>query len=240
MTAVLAALLAGPLLVGTTTRRVWSPDVALWFAGGALAYVAGLRFLSHYAFQLLPPLALVAMGGLAVPGWRRRAGVAPTAATSMVWLAAGTSAAVSADRYELVAGYVRSITTADEPVFVWGQSSEIYWQSDRLPASRFPHIQFLTNLTPRPGDTGERQPDYVTTAASWRDLWEDFATDPPAVIADTTARNGGSIANARLDRSPLWPYVVDHYRLVDSVDGVAIWRRVATSPAVPRAGRLAA
>jgi len=237
MCALLTGLLAGPLLLASGngwTRLREQTDILVWLAGGVLAYVLGLRFLGHYAFQILPPLSLLALGGFTRAGTRRVAGITLTVATTAVWLGLAFSTPTKKDQgYQAVAGYVKATTEPWQRVFVWGASTELYWRSDRLPASRFPHIQFLTALTPQVGSGATV--DYGAKQKEWADLWGDFALHPPSVILDSTTVDGGDLLRAPIVASPLWSYLTEHYRAAGRIDGVQVWLRIPDPPTATRA-----
>ena len=51
--------------------------------------------------------------------------------------ATGSSRSATCPKYQAVSNYVDSHTSTTDKIFVWGHMPEIYWASDRLPASRF-------------------------------------------------------------------------------------------------------
>ena len=125
-----------PALDGERDTDLW-----IWLFAAALSVGIGLRFFGHYYMQLVPPLALLAAGalvaqrapcrhrhdrrGVVVGGRRSRPpgyfmqpfGPEPT--------------------YESVSRYLAANTDPDDKILVWGSVPEIYWASDRLPATRF-------------------------------------------------------------------------------------------------------
>ncbi|MCD6459044.1 glycosyltransferase family 39 protein, partial [bacterium] len=53
----------------------------------------------------------------------------------------------SIKRYWQILGYVKTIQrniTSDDPIFIWGNISEMYLLANRRPASRFIHVSFIT------------------------------------------------------------------------------------------------
>jgi hypothetical protein len=225
MGGLLALSLAGPIVLAGRRRGTDDVDVYLWLVSGIVGFAVGFRFLGHYALQAMPPAALLAMRGAVVPGIRRRLGVALTAAIAVMWVVL----ALVPDRlhdtraYGDVAALVRSTTAPTDRVFVWGQSSEVYWASERLPASRYPHIQFLTDLSP---GRLALAPDYSKADVEWTDLWADFAEHPPVLIIDSTVVDGGDVKSAVIGTSPLASYLTNHYSKPVVVDGMSIYRRV--------------
>lgn len=207
---------------GTVDRDLW-----LWLGGGIVAVLAGFRFFGHYYLQLVPPLALIAAHAL--PRWAdfpRRAVAGLVVPVAAMWIFSfAPPNARGIIPYREIADTTRALTSPSERVFVWGEYPEIYWAAEREPATRFIHTGFLT------GNSGGRDARRVRSSdglpGAWDLLAEDFATSPPDLIVDTS---GTSIRNARfhpIDASPLWPEVVDHYRVVHTVDGVTFYRRIA-------------
>jgi hypothetical protein len=205
-------------------RGAVTADLWLWLAGAAVAVLAGFRFFGHYYLQLLPPLALIAAAGLP----RRRA--------ARRWAAAGVLVPVAAmwafafvppdDRgipaYAAVASRIGALTAPDQRIFVWGQYPELYWASNREPATRFIHTGFLT------GNSGGRDPAIGQPTdglpGAWDLLAADMASHPPALIVDTSAAAIRGSQYYALDATPLWPTVQRDYELVDTVDGVRFYR----------------
>ena len=167
-------------------------DLWLWLASGVIAVAIGFRFFPHYYLQLLPPLALLATRGvdviarLAAPTrvpsrWsgssrssRRRSSCVP--AFTQGENALDTRVALA------VAQYVRQHTRDGQRVLVWGQAPEVYWASDRRPATRFATTGFVT------GTSGGRPPSHVGSRYAVPGAADDFFADlrgsPPVLIAD--------------------------------------------------------
>jgi hypothetical protein len=222
----LAASFSGPIVLTRWKSISADLDVYLWLATGVLGFILGFRFLGHYALQALPPVALLAMGGLGHAGRRRVLGVGLTLASAFVWvsLAGVPDHLHGTGTFDDVNEYVKDWTSPTDRIFVWGQAPQIYVGSDRLPASRFPHIQFLTDLSP---GRVEDHPDYLAEAPAWNDLWADFAHHPPEVVIDTTKVDTGDTRTAVVMNSPLGPYLRTQYHVETTIDGATIYRRTA-------------
>ena len=132
-------------------------DLWLWLISAALSVMVGLRFFGHYYMQLVPPLVLLSAGVLA-RGSRRIAVVTVSFAAVMAiaFSAAGyfMSPFGPEPRYQAVSQYLETHTDAHDRIFVWGSEPEIYWASDRLPATRF-----VTTLTFLAGNHPGRDPE---------------------------------------------------------------------------------
>jgi hypothetical protein len=231
MTALLTLSFAGPLLLASAGRRR-ELDVELWLASSVIAFLVGFRFLGHYAIQVLPPLTLMALQGCAAGGRRLRWGIGLTVVSAMVWvgLAFVPQHVQPMPNYQYVVSYVDAHSSSTDRVFVWGESSELYWSSERLPASRFPHIQFLTDLSPGRANEAPKY-DTNSTRAAWTDLWSDFVQHPPKLILDTTKVDGGAMQTAHLESSPLASYLRASFQPVAVLDGVTVYARSAVGVA---------
>jgi hypothetical protein len=123
-----------------------------------------------------------------------------------------------------VADRVRLLTTPADRIFVWGEYPEIYWASNREPATRFIHTGFLT------GNSGARDARLVEPSdgvpGAWEFLAADLATTPPDLIVDTSQASIRRSDHFPLEATFLWEGVVRDYQLVDVVDGVRLYDRV--------------
>ena len=225
--ATFVALVAGLLVLAALAwgRKRLHMDLAVWIIASALASAIGLRFLLHYFNQLLPALVLAAAPALVGREIFRRPGprfaavcLAGAATFSFVTL-------VAPDRFhdlvhvDRVASAVHARTVAGDKIFVWGQAPEIYWLSDRDPATRYPHVGFITGITPkRPG-----VPAYVlSTPEAAELLLHDLRTNPPVLIIDAaiaTIRGGDRYP---LATSPIAAFVEAGYCEVDVIDDIRL------------------
>lgn len=227
MTAAFVALNAGAIWCGVVAlrRRPVDADLWLWLAGSGLAVLVGFRFFGHYYLHLAPPLALIAAAGLpeSLRSLRRVAAVAAVPVVGM-WL---FSFSPPNDRgiipYRDVADAVRSATQPSDRIFVWGEYPEIYWASNREPATRFIHNGFLTGNSPAMDPHMVRASDALPGA--WSLLAADMAKTPPALIVDTSTTSLRQSEYFPLETTPLWGEVVRDYQLIGVVDGVRLYRR---------------
>ncbi len=112
----------------------------------------------------------------------------------------------------------------DQRVLVWGQAPEVYWASDRRPATRFATTGFLT------GATGGRPssrvgPRYAVPGAA-DDFFSDLQRTPPALIADMSTADQRHAHYYPPRRFPRFQHFLDRgaWHQVAVVDGVAILR----------------
>jgi 4-amino-4-deoxy-L-arabinose transferase-like glycosyltransferase len=143
-------------------RRPETLLLVWWLVGAVLAVAAGGRYYHHYFVQLLPALALLCPAGIALlaPLWHRwttRLVVYPFAVFGIVAtvvlnggvLVKGTPEARHMQIYPgferaewetespELADYIREHVRGDEYIFNLGYQSELYFYSDRRPASRY-------------------------------------------------------------------------------------------------------
>jgi hypothetical protein len=88
--------------------------------------------------------------------------------------------------YESVSRYLATTTNPDDPIYVWGSVPEIYWASERRPATRFLTSPFLTGNYPgRPPEDANTGSD---TETAWELFYDDFKAHPPKYFAREGAR----------------------------------------------------
>jgi len=240
-TATLGARETGWFLFGSAALVVllpfaWSArradrDLWLWLASGVVAVAIGFRFFPHYYLQLVPPLALLATRGLDALShpYRRRAlavvALLAVVSTTFFLVPAFTQGETRDTRVALaVAQYVRGHTRPDQRVLVWGQAPEVYWASDRRPATRFATTGFVT------GTSGGRPPSHVGSRYAVPGAADDFFIDlrntPPVLVADMSTANQRHARFYPPARYPRFQHFLDEggWHRVALVDGVAILR----------------
>ena len=202
------------------------PVLIAWLAVSAISAAAGGHFFAHYFIQPLAPLSVLAAIGLP------RLGRPVIAATALPALACfiiafffdpitETLGRPDPD-YRVPVEWVRSHTSAEDRIFVWGVFPPLYVLADRLPASRF--VGFMRgaersrNVPPEAGwDMGPEV---------WPALAEDFAAHPPRVIIDTSSADYMSFGNYPMRRFPAVEALVDRdYVRVASPGGVDMYVR---------------
>src|SRR5581483_11690665 len=179
----LAANLGALLLVASVWRR-WRDDLDLWLwlAAAIIGAAAGFRFFGHYLLQLAPPFALLAAGAYANASRfaRMRTAVLGAASVLVFLVLAFAMHPNILQRYDRIVAAIDAKTQPSDHIFVWGQFPQLYWASDRRPATRFLTAGFLT------GFGGGRSAQHVGREYAVDNAWEDFeadlAADPPALI----------------------------------------------------------
>ena len=187
------AALAFALLRGCRSTAAWL--FALW----SLAAIAGVlstgRPYLHYLHQLVVPLTLAAVTGVALlveaapASTRRRRRLAAAAAGLLLLVpslratAAQMSAWAAASDWEVEVGrLLAEDVPPGEPIFVWGASAQVYFYARRLPASRFVYKYPVM---------GESR--FAERAR--RELYDDVLAARPAAIV--VVRDDGSGEDAR-------------------------------------------
>ena len=214
------------VLAGTEWRhRRRDLDVWLWLLSGLVGAFAGLRFWGHYYWQVLPPLCVLAAGALVDrPRWLAPAAVGATAAIAVgaVAFALLDPDVAPAEPWRPIADYVEDHTGPEDRVFVWGHVPEVYWASDRIPATQLVTTGFLT------GHTGGRPPDRVGMDLAVPGVWDDFMerleSEPPAMILVMTDSGIRSAEHYPPEDFPRFDdYLREHYERVDRVNGAEVY-----------------
>jgi hypothetical protein len=211
----------------------------LWLATSAVALSAGGRFFGHYFHLILPPLCLLAAPGfvrLWLAGGARRIGLAALCALpALLFFALATFARPLAARldegeppYAEIAARIDRLTVADERIFVWGNSPQLYVLARRPMGARFSSANFVTGESPgTPTETGARNADANQDPVRWQMLFDDLERRRPALLVDAAAAGWDGYGRYPLDRYPrLRAYVDGHYRPVEVSAGVVLYRRL--------------
>jgi hypothetical protein len=231
-------LVIGAIMAFPDQSKIWAERTAErtalfgLLAASAIGAAAGARFYPHYYVQLIPPLALLAAPyyarlwsrAMQPPRWLLRPAV------TYAWLALTVVAfsiedwtALARRRVPSEAGrYLFTHSNPADRIFVWGQSSEIYLDAHRRPASRY-----ITTFALTGNIFGGPLPDVDTrnriVPGSWENLQQDFAKHPPAYIIDLYSEPGAQYPAQQFPI--LAKLLAEHYQPVTrTADGV-IYRR---------------
>jgi 4-amino-4-deoxy-L-arabinose transferase-like glycosyltransferase len=212
-------------LVSLDGRR--DTDLWLWLASAAISVAVGLRFFGHYYIQMVPPLALLAAGALSRgSAVQARRTLAVAVAFGCCFSVAGylTGPATPEPNYESVSRYLATTTNPDDAIYVWGSVPEIYWASERRPATRFLTSSFLTGNYPgRPPEDANTGTD---TEAAWQDFYQDFTAHPPKYFVDTApAKLRGAQYYPISDFPRLEHIVQTQYKYVVTIDDIDVYKR---------------
>jgi 4-amino-4-deoxy-L-arabinose transferase-like glycosyltransferase len=208
-------------------REIW-----LWLASGAIAVTIGFRFFPHYYLQMVPPLVLLAARGIDGVAGRRRVALLALAgllaAVAVIWFVvpAFTGNDDRDTRIALaVADYVGHHTRPDQRILVWGQAPEVYWASNRRPATRFATTGFVT------GTSGGRPINHVgsryAVPGAADDFFQDLRRTPPVLIADMSTADQRHASAYPPSAFTRFQHYLDAggWHRVARVGGVAILRR---------------
>jgi hypothetical protein len=221
------ALTGGLIVLATVAwgKRRLPLDLTVWVISSVVAASIGFRFVLHYFNQLLPALVLMAAPALVSFAVVRR----PWPRFAAVWIVGASAFSMftllTADSYhdlpnvDNVARAVAERTQPGDKVFVWGQAPEIYWLSQRDPATRYPHVMFITGITPRrPG-----VPAYVLSMPSSAEtLLSDLAANHPALIIDAAIQRVRGGDRYPMATSPIAAFVKNGYCVVDVIDEISL------------------
>jgi hypothetical protein len=212
-------------------------DLWLWLLSAAVSVAIGLRFFGHYYLQVVPPLALLAAGALNRGSTRiARATVALAAISAILFSAAGyfMHPFGGEPKYEKVSAYLAANAGADDAILVWGSAPEIYWASGLRPATRF----ITTNTFLAGNHPGRTQATAAPTQSDprmWEFFYEDFLAHPPRYILDTAPAKVRGAEHSPISDFQTFDAIVDNdYRLVRSIDGIAIYERHTKGQGVDR------
>jgi len=211
-------------------------DLWIWLASAALSVAVGFRFFGHYYLQLLPPLCLLSVGALMNRDRRivrATIGLAIVIAVGFSLLGFWVKPWGDHPKYEQVAEYLDTHTERTDKIFVWGHMPEIYWASDRRPASRFISSGFPV------GDWGSRpegdEASNVPTPGAFEQMMEDLEARVPRYVLDTTPAAFRGSQYSPMSKFPaLRRFVDDRYEYVRTIDGIAIYELRSPSAAIVR------
>lgn len=235
-----AAFLLSNAPVVASTVAAWherrdrdDSDLWLWLASGVISIAVGFRFFGHYYLQLLPPLCLLAAGALATaPRRLRTIAVVIAAVIAVGFSIVGHVARPFGDepQYHAVSRFIEANASDTERILVWGALPEVYWASNRRPATRFASNSFVTgHWGGRP--KGDLSADLATPDALGQFL-ADFAAHPPRYVIDTSPAAIRDAQYYPLSRFPSIDALVRaNYRPVESIDGIEIYERRSDAPA---------
>jgi hypothetical protein len=201
-------------------------DLWIWLLSAALSVAVGFRFFGHYYLQLLPPLCLLSAGVLVTRGPRLlRATVVFASVSALSFSLLGFWVRPWGDnpKYQMVSHYLDTHTSVSDHIFVWGHMPEIYWASDRRPASRFITNGFIV------GDWGSRPAGDISTnvptPGALAQTMDDLRAHPPKYVLDTSSAAFRGSQYYPMSKYPgLRRYVDTRYEYIETIDGIAIYR----------------
>lgn len=200
----------------------------------------GGRYFAHYFLLTLPGLCLLAACGgkdiiaNASPR-KKRMLAAATLLPIVVCLVLNLmmpqvkrwTGVISPD-YAAAIRDIDRMTETHERIFVWGWAPEFYVFSNRLPATRFTFVDYLSGRIPGADSQKELAKNYEKSIlpGSWDMLKSDFEKHPPRLIIDSSAANIHDYALYPMTQYEfLRDYVKTGYEPV-TIAGIPAWLRM--------------
>ncbi len=183
-------------------RRLAEIYLVAWITCSTGAAMAGGRGYDHYFFPALAPLAWLAA---LIPGWivssifRSNPLPLPLRVAAGLFglflllgvvvkpLAARQLPSYGSDPALRVSAYIRQQSSAADRLFVWGFNPDIYYYTQRLPASRFLYCTFQTGLIPWSNIADDIDTTYAIVAGAMEKLMADLNESSPRFIIDSSA-----------------------------------------------------
>jgi hypothetical protein len=208
--------------------------VILWLLGSALAVCVGGKFFGHYFIQLLPPLTV--MAGVAIiawwpqtVGWKRAAVLAGIIIPPIIYLGVNwreeQKRMNGENRYcETIAAEVQKHSAPADRIFIWGRMPELYYFSQRLPASRFIACSFVVGMTTYNFTDPSARYDSSRSAPMLSMLMDDLTKNHPKLIIDTAPQNFRQFGKYPISGiASLQEFINKNYRLAATLDRLAIY-----------------
>lgn len=194
-------------------------DLWAWFGASWLGVITGFHFFGHYYLQLIPPLVMLGVGAVARGALPWRPVLLYTGFASGVFCALGFAwPHQSLEHAVKVATDVTKDTTASETVLVWGMHPEMYWLSDRRPATRYLTAGLLTNYS------GGRDASTVGTDKGMQDAWQTFEKEIDRKLPEIVVDDSGDSAYSPTHIVPIAQLLKDHYEKVQKVGTAVLYR----------------
>lgn len=134
-------------------------------------------------------------------------------------------------RFTPFANFIREQTKPEERIFVWGNTPTIYWESDRLPATRFFNSSHLSGRgvgLPRSEVMRLKNRKQLILPGAWPLLMEDLNKHPPAYILDMAPTGLDGYKGFEITNYPLlMNFVRAHYVQESSFKGASVFRRIS-------------
>ena len=209
--------------------------VILWLVLSYLAIFIGWRFPGHYHLAVLPPLSILAGNAFSrfvaeqrrspQPRWRWiRTGIIGAAALPAIGflIMAFTVRTQTLDFLPTVQQIVKE-TSANDRIFVWGSTPQLYSFSGRRMATRFVSCTHLVGAyASRPREVRDRAESVIP--GSWDMLQADWEAHPPALIIDMSTVDPFWAAHP-MTRYPVLRAYLANYRVEGVINGETIYRR---------------
>src|SRR5437867_3388823 len=208
----------------------------LWFVLTYLAIFIGWRFPGHYHLAVLPPLSILAGQAFSrfvveqraspQPRWQWiKAGIIGVAALPAIgFLMVAFSVRAQAFHFLPVVQRIAKETSANDRIFVWGTSPQLYSFSGRRMATRFVSCTHLVGAyASRPREVRDKGESVIPE--TWQMFQADWEAHPPVLIIDMSTVDPFWSAHP-MTRYPILRAHLSQYRVEGVIDGETIYRRL--------------
>jgi hypothetical protein len=221
------------------SRRAVSPEamlLILWFGLTYLAIFIGWRFPGHYHLAVLPPLSILA--GQAFSRfvaeqrhshrlrwqWIQTGIIGAAALPAITLLIVAFAVRTQAFHFLPVVQQIVKETSANDRIFVWGTSPQLYSFSGRRMATRFVSCTHLVGAyASRPREVRDKGDSVIPE--SWEMFQADWEAHPPALIIDMSTVDPFWSSHP-MTRYPVLRAYLAGYRVEGVIDGETIYRRL--------------
>jgi hypothetical protein len=213
------------VLCWLAARKGWHRedlDLWLWVATGLLSVAVGFRFFSHYWFQVLPALCLLAAPvAAAATRTTKRVVIGVIAITTVLCWSVAWVPYQPKGVAPLVAAVKRDTRPSDR-IAIWGSFPEVYWLSGREPSGSFVLSDLIVDRNGALNERSARSHHLMGNAATT--FVRSLNANPPRLFLDTSTANLRDYENYPLSLVPAAAnFVHDNYRPIGRVDGVTIY-----------------
>ena len=208
----------------------------LWLALSYLAIFIGWRFPGHYHLAVLPPLSILAgqafsrfvaeqRDSLQVRWrWIRASMIGAATVPAIAFLIVALSVRAQTFHFFPVVQRIVKETSANDRIFVWGTSPQLYSFSGRRMATRFVSCTHLVGAyASRPREVRDRGQSVIPE--TWQMFQADWEAHPPALIIDMSTVDPFWSAHP-MTRYPVLRACLPRYRVEGVIDGETIYRRL--------------
>src|SRR5882724_12038715 len=207
-----------------------------WLGLAYLTIFVGWRFPGHYHLAVLPPLSILAGQAFSCfiaeqrrsprPRWRWiRTGIIGAAAVPAIgFLIVAFATRVKELDFLPIVQQIVARTSANDRIFVWGSSPQLYSFSGRRMATRFTSCAHLAGVyASRPREVKDRAESVIP--GSWEMFRADWEAHPPALIIDLSTGDS-DWATHPMTRYPVLRAYLPGYRVEAVINGRTIYRRL--------------
>lgn len=238
-------VLQAPAPATVEPRRSAEIYLLAWLVFSLGAAMAGGRGYDHYFFPVLAPAAWLAA---LIPG-RIISAISSSQPPRVPWRVAGILFGLflllgviykpltarqyppdDPDPAQRVSEYIRRQSSSADRLFVWGFNPDIYYYSNRLPATRFLYCTFQTGLIPWSNIGEDVDTTYAIVPGSMDQLIADLIKTSPRFIIDSSAGVHRNFKKYPIKKFPaLSDWIETHYVELESQiyvgHGFRVWVR---------------